>query len=93
MKTLVIAGLFVYAGLASAFTVYTPEGVVDVTPTGYGFNVLDLRKNRFTLVTKTDDGYVIFPEGESPTFIQMNPGDEKLEHEMILPSLINDDRL
>lgn len=91
MKILMVAALLMGTQLASAFTVYTPEGVVDVTKTGYGFNVLDLRKNKFTLVTKTDDGYVIFPEGESPTFIQMNPGDEALEHEMVIPSLIDGD--
>ena len=93
MKTLAFAGLLLYTQLASSFTVFRPDGLVQVQPTGHGFNVLDLRKNTITNVTKTSKGYVIFPQEGEPTFIQMNPGDEVLEQELIIPSFADDDLL
>lgn len=94
MKTLLgfcFVGLLGYGQLASSFTVYRPDGIVEVQQTSYGFNVIDLRKNQVTSVSRTGTGYVIVPQGEAPTFIKMNPGDEPLEKEILLPSIIDDD--
>ncbi len=90
---LCFVALSVYGQLASAFTVFRPDGLVQVQPTGHGFNVLDLRKNTITTVTKTSKGYVIFPQDGEPTFIHMNPGDEVLENELVIPSFADDDLL
>ena len=101
MKTLFVApilflwvvALLLWAQLASAFTVFRPDGLVDVQPTGHGFNVIDLTKNKITSVTKTSDGYVIFPPDGEPTFIQMGPGDEEIERDIIIPTIVDDDLL
>ena len=94
MKTLLgfcFVVLLGYGQLASSFTVYRPDGIVDVQQTGYGFNVIDLRKNEITAVSKTSRGYVIFPQEGEPTFIQMNPGDEALERELVIPAVADPD--
>ena len=96
MKTLHVfcfVALSCYGQLASSFTVFRPDGLVQVQPTGHGFNVLDMRKNTITSVTKTSKGYVIFPQEGEPTFIRMNPGDELLEQELVIPSLADEDLL
>lgn len=94
MKTLLgfcFVGLLCYGQLASSFIVYRPDGIVDVAPTGHGFNVLDFNKNTITNVTRTGDGYVIFPPDGEPTFIKLTPGDEELERGNALPLLIDHD--
>ena len=88
-----VVALLLWAQLASAFTVFRPDGLVQVQPTGHGFNVLDMRKNTITSVTKTSKGYVIFPQEGEPTFIRMNPGNELLEQELVIPSLADEDLL
>jgi hypothetical protein len=64
MKILMLASLFVYGQLASAFTVLHPDGLVDVQPTGHGFNVIDMRTHEITTVNETASGYVVTPQGE-----------------------------
>ena len=93
MKTLLFVGLFVYAQLASAFLVQHPDGLVDVQQTGHGFNVIDMRTHKITTVTETGNGYVVMPQGEEPTFIMMQPGDERqeIENGVILPSVLDDE--
>ena len=94
MKTLLgfcFVGLLCYGQLASSFTVYRPDGMVDVQQTSYGFNVIDLRKSEVTMVSRTGTGYVIVPQSGEPTFIKLNPGDDPLEKEILLPSIIDDD--
>lgn len=99
MKILMLVPLFVYGQLASAFTVLHPDGLVNVQPTGHGFNVIDMRTNKITSVTETANGYVILPQGEEPTFINMSPmekegwGGEAVEESIILPTILDDDAL
>jgi hypothetical protein len=90
---LCLLALSVYGQLASAFMVYRPDGIVDVQPSGSGFNIIDLRKNEITSVTKSGNGYVIFPEKGEPTFIEMGPEDEQMERDILLPMLLDDEVL
>jgi hypothetical protein len=98
MKILMLASLFVYGQLASAFTVLHPDGLVDVQPTGHGFNVIDMRTHEITTVNETASGYVITPQGEPSTFINMSPmekeglGRDTVEESIILPTILDDDK-
>jgi len=98
MKILMLASLFVYGQLASAFTVLHPDGLVDVQPTGHGFNVIDMRTHEITTVNETASGYVVTPQGEPSTFINMSPmekeglGRDTIEESIILPTILDDDK-
>lgn len=85
--------LSVYGQLASAFTVFRPDGFVEVQPTSNGFDVVDMVHHNITSVTKSPNGYVIFPQDGAPTFIDMEPGESLMPPDMFLPILVDDDLL
>ena len=89
---LCLLAVFVYGELASAFTIYRPDGIVDVQPSGGGYNIIDLRKNEITSVTKSGRGYTVLPDKGEPTFIDMSPNEE-LERDILLPMLLDDEVL